>query len=285
MFLISKTVVMKKFRVMQVLLIMLLAVTGRSYGQANETMPRDLFYDKVAPLEKEVIPYDNIREADVLWQKRIWRIIDSREKMNLPFKYEGIDWKDLKPLVFILRDAAVSGEITVYQEDNFKTVKLPADVAKIGAGNDTIQLTDLDGNYLKDTVLVREFDPTKVSKYRIKEDWFFDEETSSMQVRIMAIAPLYYDDQIQLDLPMFWAYYPAVRNVFVKQEVFNARNDAVRLTWEDLFEMRLFTSYIYKESNVFDRRIQDYATGTDALRESDRIKQDIFEYEHDVWSY
>ncbi|HUM46506.1 MAG TPA: gliding motility protein GldN [Chitinophagales bacterium] len=276
---------MKKFRVMQVLLIMLLAVAGRSYGQANETMPRDLFYDKVAPLEKEVIPYDNIREADVLWQKRIWRIIDSREKMNLPFKYEGIDWKDLKPLVFILRDAAVSGEITVYQEDNFKTVKLPADVAKIGAGNDTIQLTDLDGNYLKDTVLVREFDPTKVSKYRIKEDWFFDEETSSMQVRIMAIAPLYYDDQIQLDLPMFWAYYPAVRNVFVKQEVFNARNDAVRLTWEDLFEMRLFTSYIYKESNVFDRRIQDYATGTDALRESDRIKQDIFEYEHDVWSY
>lgn len=285
MLLISKTVVMKKFRVMQVLLIMLLAVAGRSYGQANETMPRDLFYDKVAPLEKEVIPYDNIREADVLWQKRIWRIIDSREKMNLPFKYEGIDWKDLKPLVFILRDAAVSGEITVYQEDNFKTVKLPADVAKIGAGNDTIQLTDLDGNYLKDTVLVREFDPTKVSKYRIKEDWFFDEETSSMQVRIMAIAPLYYDDQIQLDLPMFWAYYPAVRNVFVKQEVFNARNDAVRLTWEDLFEMRLFTSYIYKESNVFDRRIQDYATGTDALRESDRIKQDIFEYEHDVWSY
>lgn len=285
MLLISKTVVMKKFRVMHVLLIMLLAVAGRSYGQANETMPRDLFYDKVAPLEKEVIPYDNIREADVLWQKRIWRIIDSREKMNLPFKYEGIDWKDLKPLVFILRDAAVSGEITVYQEDNFKTVKLPADVAKIGAGNDTIQLTDLDGNYLKDTVLVREFDPTKVSKYRIKEDWFFDEETSSMQVRIMAIAPLYYDDQIQLDLPMFWAYYPAVRNVFVKQEVFNARNDAVRLTWEDLFEMRLFTSYIYKESNVFDRRIQDYATGTDALRESDRIKQDIFEYEHDVWSY
>ncbi|MEO6167614.1 MAG: gliding motility protein GldN [Chitinophagales bacterium] len=276
---------MKKFRVLQVLVIMLFAVAVRSYGQANETMPRDLFYDKIAPLEKEVIPYDNIREADVLWQRRVWRIIDSREKMNLPFKYEGIDWKDLKPLVFILRDAAVSGEITVYQEDNFKTVKLPDDVAKIGAGNDTIQLTDLDGNYLKDTVLVREFDPTKVSKYRIKEDWFFDEETSSMQVRIMAIAPLYYDDQIQLDLPMFWAYYPTARNVFVKQEVFNPRNDAVRLSWEDLFEMRLFTSYIYKESNVFDRRIQDYATGTDALRESDRIKQDIFEYEHDVWSY
>ena len=276
---------MKQLKLVSVLVIILSTAAFRASGQADETMPRDLFYDKIAPTEKEVIPYDNVREADVLWQKRIWRIIDSREKMNLPFKYEGIDWKDIKPLIFVLRDAAVSGEITVYQEDNFKVVKLPADVAKIGAGNDTIPLTDLDGNYIKDTVLVREFDPTRVSKYRIKEDWFFDEETSTMQVRIIAIAPLYYDDQIQLDLPMFWAHYPTARNVLVKQEVFNPRNDAVRLTWDDLFEMRLFSSYIYKESNLFDRRIQDYLTGTDALRESDRIKQDIFEYEHDVWSY
>ncbi|MBX7107333.1 MAG: gliding motility protein GldN [Chitinophagales bacterium] len=276
---------MKKMSILPVFSVIMLAGAFSAFGQADETMPRDLFYDKVSPVEREVVPYDNIREADVLWQKRVWRIIDSREKMNLPFKYEGIDWKDLKPLVFILRDAAISGEITVYQEDNFKTVKLPADVAKIGAGNDTIQLSDLDGNYVKDTVLVREFDPTKVSKYRIKEDWFFDKETSSMQVRILAIAPLYYDDQIQLDLPMFWAYYPTTRNVLVKQEVFNARNDAIRLSWDDLFEMRMFSSYIYKESNVFDRRIQDYATGTDALRESDRIKQEIFEYEHNLWSY
>lgn len=283
--LIIKSGIMKQLKLVSVLVIILSTAAFRASGQADETMPRDLFYDKIAPTEKEVIPYDNVREADVLWQKRIWRIIDSREKMNLPFKYEGIDWKDIKPLIFVLRDAAVSGEITVYQEDNFKVVKLPADVAKIGAGNDTIPLTDLDGNYIKDTVLVREFDPTRVSKYRIKEDWFFDEETSTMQVRIIAIAPLYYDDQIQLDLPMFWAHYPTARNVLVKQEVFNPRNDAVRLTWDDLFEMRLFSSYIYKESNVFDRRIQDYLTGTDALRESDRIKQDIFEYEHDVWSY
>ena len=276
---------MNKFRIMRVLVIVLVAWSFRSVAQTTETMPRDNFYDKIGPTEKEVIPYDNIREADVFWHKRVWRIIDSREKMNLPFKYEGIDWKDLQPLIQILREAAISGEITVYQEDNFKQVKLPADVSKIGAGTDTVALTDLDGNYLKDTVQVREFDPTKVSKYRIKEDWFFDEETSTMQVRIMAIAPLYYDDEIQQDIPMFWAYYPTLRNTLVKHEVFNFNNDAVRLTWDDLFEMRMFSSYIYKESNVFDRRIQDYATGVDALRESDKIKDDIFNFEHDLWSY
>jgi gliding motility associated protien GldN len=276
---------MEKIRKMLFVITLLIAATFQLFSQATETLPRDLFYEKTGPSEKEIIPYDDIREADVFWHKRIWRIIDSREKINLPFQYEGIDWKDLKPLVHILRDAAVSGEVTVYQEDNFKTVKLPTDVARVGAGNDTIPLTDLDGNYLKDTVMTREFDPTKVSKYRVKEDWFFDEETSTMQVRIMSIAPLYYDDEIQQDIPMFWAHYPTLRNVLVKQEVFNPRNDAVRLTWDDLFEMRLFGSYIYKESNVFDRRIQDYASGIDALRESDRVKDDIFNFEHDLWSY
>ncbi len=276
---------MEKIRKMLFVITLLIAATFQLFSQATETLPRDLFYEKTGPSEKEIIPYDDIREADVFWHKRIWRIIDSREKINLPFQYEGIDWKDLKPLVHILRDAAVSGEVTVYQEDNFKTVKLPTDVARVGAGNDTIPLTDLDGNYLKDTVMTREFDPTRVSKYRVKEDWFFDEETSTMQVRIMSIAPLYYDDEIQQDIPMFWAHYPTLRNVLVKQEVFNPRNDAVRLTWDDLFEMRLFGSYIYKESNVFDRRIQDYASGIDALRESDRVKDDIFNFEHDLWSY
>ena len=47
--------------------------------------PLDGAYQKVVTKEKEVIPYDFIREADVFWSKRIWRSIDVREKMNLPF--------------------------------------------------------------------------------------------------------------------------------------------------------------------------------------------------------
>ena len=30
------------------------------------------------------IPYSFLREADVIWSKRLWRLIDMREKMNLP---------------------------------------------------------------------------------------------------------------------------------------------------------------------------------------------------------
>lgn len=78
---------------------------------------------------------------------------------------------------------------------------------------------------------------------------------------------------------------PDIRKTLVKHEVFNSDNDAVRQTWDDLFESRSFSSYIYKISNVYDRRIQDYATGIDALLEADRIKNNLINFEQEMWSY
>ena len=62
-------------------------------------------------------------------------------------------------------------------------------------------------------------------------------------------------------------------------------NDASTLSWFDIFEARYFSSYIYKESNVYDRRIQDYKNGIDILYESEDIKNTIFNFEHDLWEY
>ncbi|MBA3649281.1 MAG: gliding motility protein GldN [Chitinophagales bacterium] len=277
---------MKKLKLIQLnFLVLGCLLASAAKSQSTEATPRDLFYDKVTTAEKEAIPYPYINESNVLWQKRVWRVIDAKEKMNFPFRYEGNDWKGMKSLVMILREAAINGEITVYNEDYLQTPETPADVDKFGAGTDTIAMNDLEGNFSRDTVIKKEFDPTRVSKYRVKEDWFIDKQTSQMMVRIEAVAPLYYDDQAQIEIPMFWAYYPDCRSVLAKQEVFNPKNDAVRLSWDDLFEMRYFSSYIIKESNALDRRIQDYTSGVDALRESDRVKQEIIDKEQDMWSY
>lgn len=256
------------------------------FSQTTETAPRDNFYDEIRVKDNVAIPYDYVSENDVYWHKRIWRVLDVHEKMNLPFRYEGLDWKVLSPLITTLRDAAVSGEITTYEEDDFKVAYQPDVVKKRGAGMDTLPKYDINMEVIGDTVVEHPFDPNKVNHWRIKEDWFFNKKTSQMQVRIIGIAPLYYDEEAKIEYPLFWVYYPGARNLLAKAEVFNPRNDAQRWTFEDLFEMRLFTSTIIKESNVFDRRIQDYAvSGIDQLRESDRIKDDIFNYEHDLWSF
>jgi gliding motility associated protien GldN len=266
--------------------VMLLGACTAGMAQTTDTKPRDLFYDEVAVKEREPIPYDYVSENDVYWHKRIWRLLDVKEKMNLPYAYEGLDWTVLKPLITVLRDAAIANEITVYQEDNFEQPLTPDVVSQRGASIDTLPKYDLQtGEVIGDTIMQRPFDPNKVLHWRIKEDWFFNKKTSAMQVRIMGIAPLYYDEEARIEYPLFWVHYPTSRTILAHNEAFNPKNDAQRLSWDDMFQMRLFTSVIIKESNVFDRRIQDYASGLDALRESDRIKEDIFNFEHDLWSY
>jgi gliding motility associated protien GldN len=250
--------------------------------------PLDGAWVKTTTKEKDVIPYDYIREADVFWAKRIWRTIDVREKMNLPFKYPQ------QPLIQILHTAAKNGELTVYDNsvvdaDQFKQVLSVEDVKKIGSRTDTVM--QINPITLEEEQVIQKNELTwdKIVKYKVKEDWFFDEETSTMMVRIIGIAPIMEDfdasGNYRGDMTMYWIYYPDLRPILAKYEVFNPKNDAVRMSWEDIFEARLFESYIYKESNVHDRNIQEYATGVDALLESDRVKQGLFEFEHDLWNY
>jgi gliding motility associated protien GldN len=124
---------------------------------------------------------------------------------------------------------------------------------------------------------------------RIKEEWYFDIETSSMVTRILGICMV--TDKVSEqgdyvgDQPMYWIYYPDVRKILAQNQVFNVQNDANTTSWEDVMEMRYFSSYIYKETNAFERRIQEYATGNDLLYESDRIHNMIRDKESDYWEY
>jgi len=260
--------------------------TVSAVAQVVQSQELDGAYPEVTLPERQIIPYDHIREADVFWRKRIWRVVDTREKMNLSFRYPKAY------LVNILRIAAMEGRITVYDpiDDEFTTVMTPEEVGKLGVGEpETLMVYNPLTNTEEPQITKPEFDPQKVTKFRIKEDWIFDEETSTMVVRIIGIAPIMEeynpDGSFRGDKVLFWAYYPELRPVLATVKVFNTQNDAVTISWEDLFEMRYFSSYIYKESNVHDRRVQDYVTGVDALLESDNIKNKIFTFEHDLWSY
>lgn len=223
-----------------ILVALLLSGAGRLLAQTTDTQPRDLFYDEVAVKEREPIPYDYVSESDVYWHKRVWRVIDVKEKMNLPFSYEGLDWSNLKPLISVLRDAAIANEITVYDEDNFQVALTPDVVSQRGASVDTLPQYDLQtGEVIGDTIMQRPFDPNKVLHWRVKEDWFFNKKTSTMQVRIMGLAPLYYDEEAKIETPLFWIYYPSSRSVLSHNEAFNPKNDAQRMSWDDMFQMRL----------------------------------------------
>lgn len=243
---------------------------------------------------RSVIPLSYLREADVMWSKKVWRIIDLKEKLNLPFGHPTEKINDRRSLNDILYDAVKEGTLTAYTDEEFMFPLTREEFQRVGgAGVDTTQITDPDPPYLtRDTVIVREFSPANVVAYRVKEEWFFDKQRSVLDVRIIGIAPLIYavDDkgnrrEGDLKVPIFWIYFPEARKILVNQEVFMRGNDSDRRTWDDVFQKRMFTSYIYKENNVYDRRIEDYKIGMDALLEAERIKHEITNLEHDLWEY
>ncbi|MDQ3051830.1 MAG: gliding motility protein GldN [Bacteroidota bacterium] len=243
---------------------------------------------------KSVVSLSYLREADVMWSKKVWRIIDLKEKMNLPFYYPMEKINDRRSLNDILYDAVKEGTLTAYMDEEFMTPMTREEFQRIGgAGVDTTQIVDPEPPYLtRDTVIIREFSTSNVVAYRVKEEWFFDKQRSVMDVRIIGIAPLIYavDDkgnrrEGDLKIPIMWIYFPEARKILTNQEVFMRGNDSDRRTWDDIFQKRMFSSYIYKENNVFDRRIEDYKQGMDALVEAERIKQEITNLEHDLWDY
>lgn len=137
------------------------------------------------------------------------------------------------------------------------------------------------------------YNSSDIVQYRIKEDWFLDKQRSVLDQRIIAIAPVRYkfdvngngDRTISGLQEMFWLYFPHCRFVFNNYFVYNDQNDAQWMSFDDLFWSRRFSSVIYKESNVHDREIDKYRSGLDALYESDQIKNEIRNIEHDIWSF
>lgn len=132
------------------------------------------------------------------------------------------------------------------------------------------------------------FQSKDIVQYRLKEDWFFDKERSVMDVRIIGMAPVAYkkskSGQIQGYNELFWLYFPECRYVFQNYYVYNEKNDSRWFSYDDLFWKREFNSVIYRSSNVYDRKIETYRVGVDALLESEKITNEIRMIEHDVWS-
>ncbi len=249
--------------------------------------------------DRKAIPYPYLREADVMWSKRIWRIIDINEKINLVFKWpKSESTNDRENLLDIILHGIKEGGLTAYDadellQDEFAKPYTRQEIETMIAGRmDTKMIKIPDPPYeIPKPYLKGELKRDDVFAYELKEDWYFDKQRSEMKVRIIGICPISFVRDDAGDLKpgekkkLFWIYFPEARQTFANAEVFNTANDAERRSWDDIFFKRKFNSYIIKESNVYDRHISEYKIGMDALLEAESIKNKMIDYEHDIWEY
>ena len=263
-------------------------------GNSLKAQVLDGIYVKETTPARKVISYTHLREADVFWTKRIWQLIDLREKMNQVFYYPEEETQGRSNLFDVIKKAIVQdGTLTAYdpgltQDDQFQTPMTPEEVKSLLIRIDTVMVENLETGEPEPQITETETKGIDIKKYRLKEEWFFDKQRSVMEARIIGIAPIkdeYTAGVYKGEKILFWIYFPEARFVFANAEVFNRQNDSERRTYEDIFWKRQFTSVIIKESNTYDRLISEYKSGLDALLEAESIKQKVFNFEHDLWSF
>jgi gliding motility associated protien GldN len=273
------------------LLTVMFAFAFNAEAQIVDEAPLDGLYEDEGLMDKVPVPYSYIRQADVMWSKRVWREVDFRQKFNQKFYFPIETQAEWKSFIVTVLDAMKEGELTAYDISNTDELLVPITYNEvIGRQTDSIyQIMQRPYPPYEefDTVIYTEFDPTKVMRIRIKEDWYFDTKQSQLLFRTLAICPVMIKERNGQEVtePLFWLSYPESRDVFAQSLVFNEFNSSARLSYDEVFWKRLYDSYIYKEENVFDRRISQYATGVDALLEAERIKKELMMFEENLWQY
>ena len=255
----------------------------------SPTNPCDV-YDKQNIGNRRPISYTSLRESDVAWQKRVWRDIDMREKQNQPLYYP-LEYNACRSSLFqTITRQILTGNIIAFKDEDFLIPYNDYEIRNKLVKRDTVEqiIYDDKGNELPpimvptvDSISINE----RVIKFRVKEDWYFDRQKSSLEVRIVGLAAIEYNDERDYYRELYWVYFPSCRPYFARNDIYNFKNDSERRSLDDIFWKRQFSSTIVKESNVHDRSIDQYLHGIDALVEAEKIKMDIFKWEHDLWNH
>ncbi|OFX33346.1 MAG: hypothetical protein A2X08_15100 [Bacteroidetes bacterium GWA2_32_17] len=291
----------------KIIIILTVSIFFAPFAKAQVSDVLDGIYVKEHVPARKPIPYHHLREADMMWSKKMWRMLDLREKINHPLYFPTTKMDDRYSLIDLILYGVAQEGLVVYDDsdDEFTTPMTATQIdVKFDVRTDTTYVDDPETGETKPVIVQRERTTSEVQRLLLKEVWYFDKQRAMLEVRIVGLCPirmyektaaLNQEIQVSEDTTdekefsmkkVCWVYFPAVRPLLANHEVFNPNNDAERRTFDDVFFKRRFSSYIFQETNVYDNRyIGQFTKGLDALIESDKIKDFVFKFEHDLWEY
>jgi len=247
------------------------------------------------------LPYGYVDDRDILWSKTVWEIVDLDERVNFPFYYP-IDTVDIgadrRSLYDVLMKNVRSGRLKDIYVDSYFTEKrtlddLTATLTKIDTTDAGFEQYNAGETVSPEYINRRDLSAADIEEWHIKGVWYFDKRQGELKYRLLGIAPAapdvnFIDDPNQPPVELFWVWYPSVRQILHEAKVFNGRNSARPFSFDHLLNSRRFNATIYKEDNVYgDRKIDDYLkeNSLNQLLESQKIKEQIRDFEQDMWSY
>lgn len=256
------------------------------------------------------------RADDIVWSRIVYRVIDMRYKQNYQLYFPTrADDKEYRSLFKLMIDAIIDG-LPIYrkEQDDIKpsfdlTVDRKSLPQMLITGN---PLDDnMDWNIATSSDFLLNYDSindllsfqsysydTYVRnqlKFLIQEIIFFDKHTSRLYSKIIAIAPLQPDQttlngdnimQFLWSATKFWISFDQLRPYLAKQYVIPNGNDKARVTYDEFFIKKLYSSYLIGDSNMYSRMFLNYTTTEkDVIKEQKRVEDELLNFEQDLWEY
>lgn len=282
--------------------ILMALITYGALAQGLAGTPNEFYTEKLVS-EQSPTPYPYLRETDIVWSTNIWKTIDLNEAFN-QFFYFPIDSfyvEGRTNLANLLWNAIVANEIPIFEDDE---LKIPLDNAVFVAGYTKADTLLLEIGYSDDdeeqyTTVIRPkfFESEEIYRYALREVWFIGKADSRLDSRRIALAPLK-ESSFELGnsgivinqgiVPIFWVPMQnmAVRRLLARNTAYpNKWNTVGQPSWDMIFLSQYYKAYVTRESNVYNRRIDQYLTGEDAILESEAIEAKVFEIGDDMWEY
>ena len=273
--------------------LLVLLITGSVYAQSNilnATTPDEIGIKNIDQLQDDMdsfLEYEFVDDREILWSKIVYEKIDLNERLNFPLLFPITD--DLyentrKSLWRVLKENILNGNITkVYnsRNDNFRDL-MP--------NEEIIESVKTELDFGDGEIYPAEIGSGDITSYNIKGMWYFDKRRGELMYRLLGIQPIGKnikdpDDEVK-KTELFWIWYPSIREILHTELVFNDTSNTNRISFDQLLLSIRFSSYIYKEDNLFnDRKIEDYKRkGLNYILESQRIKDEILNFEQDLWN-
>jgi len=226
-----------------------------------------------------------------MFSKKVWSYIDFKENLNKKLCNNSDIKQKRYPLFEILNLWIATGKIRCFKHANFGSAQnLPltlAEFKRLGIKRDTVEERRIDEN--GEETLVKELradtmSSDKILGFVIKEDWFFNKRSVLMEKKVIGFAPVYFDTKAQKQKELYWVYYPECCEMLSSYITLNPDGEKEAFTFRDLFEKRAFSSYVLKESNVYDRDKPENSKGFEVETENKKNRDKFESGEEDLWS-
>lgn len=253
----------------------------------QDTIPlTDGFYQANNMEDAVPFAYPEVNKKNIRFYKRVWRDIDLKDEKNNILAIPG------NSLIEVVMKAIEKGKLSLYSpdDDSFKGRLSAQEGMARFADSVLVPIFDGEGNQIDSKMALNEFDPARVTKFRIKEDIFFDKQRSRLETRIIGVAPLM-NITTSAELaesvgatPAFWLYFPQLRYSLIQVDISDPDKGLYDMTMDDFFVQNKFASSIVRESSPgMLQNLKETENGGQQL-DGKKVEEKLDAYKKKLWS-